>query len=94
VNDSNGHKTDPDDSLIVQANYEAQTEKAFDDWLDKVMQFLLPKLIYDRSKHSCYEKFVQNWMRKHGISLAFEGERCAVLRDGKVFATWEPKRHE
>lgn len=59
-------------------------------WLDKIMKRLLPKLIYERGQHTSYEQFVSKWLAKHAVTFAQEGEKLAVLREGKVYASWEP----
>ena len=71
-------------------DYTALVEKEREIWLDKIFKLLLPTRIYERSKFSCYDEFVAKYLKRQGITFAMDGDRCAILRGGEVFATWEP----
>ena len=71
-------------------DYSALVEKEREIWLDKIFKVLLPTRIYERSKHTCYDTFLARYLKRKGITFAMEGDKCAILRGGEVFATWEP----
>jgi hypothetical protein len=59
-------------------------------WLNKIMSMILPQRVFERASQTSTQGYVKKWMQQNGITIATQGEKMAVLRDGKVYATWEP----
>lgn len=68
----------------------AQVARERDAWLNKVMEMLLPPRVFSRAQQTSTQKWTQKWMEKNQITIAVDGLKIAVLREGKVFASWEP----
>jgi hypothetical protein len=70
--------------------YTEEMDSAAAEWLDKIFKLLLPTRVYQRAQHTSYDKYVKNWLLDHEIAIAQEDGVIAVMREGKVFAVWQP----
>lgn len=70
--------------------YDEEMDHQAAEWLDKIFKMILPSRVYNRSKFTSNEKYVRNWLLNHQIAIAQEAGTIAVMREGKVFAVWEP----
>lgn len=70
--------------------YDEEMSHQAAEWLDKIFKILLPPRVYSRAKHTSNEKYVRKWLLDHEIAIAQEEGTIAVIREGKVFAVWNP----
>ncbi len=64
--------------------------KVRDDWLEKVMRFLLPPGLYnDQSNPDCQER-IKRWLQKRKIEIQIrpDGGAVQIWRDGVVLTKW------
>lgn len=92
IQSKNGKHPIPSEEELKREVYKLVEARAA--WLNKVMEMILPKKVFERAQYPNFQKFVQTYLKNVGITIATDGEKMAVLRDGKVFASWEPGQKE
>lgn len=64
--------------------------KLRNEWLDRIMKFLLPPHLFANQNEVRYQKYIQNWFKKHKIQIEMrpDGGAVRIWRDGEVLSSW------
>lgn len=75
-----------DQSLPLADNHDEIMDSMAADWLDRIFKMLLPSDLYELGDPEA----TRQWLLDNEIAIAQHEDVIAVMREGLVYAVWNP----